>query len=186
MMISRNRKWLVSSLAACFAVAGVAVSGVAVGAVGWGAAGNSPENAQCPVSQREVDEDLGTLPHRGMRIGFCSEQCRAEFRTWSTPQRERVLGAMRMDGGGDGRDGERDGREPEPERRAERRTGDPYTLDTCPISGGKLGSMGDPVELVLAGRMVKLCCAGCLGQVEAKPWEVIAKVDKAWDEASDD
>lgn len=45
-----------------------------------------------------------------------------------------------------------------------------YTLETCPISGAKLGSMGDPVikqyEHDGEQREVRFCCAGCTGGFE--------------------
>lgn len=171
-MMSANRKRLMGVAAVCCAAVVATVAG------GWSMLAGSPENAKCPVSQREVDAGKGTVPHRGMQIGFCSEQCKAEFRTWSTPQRERVLGGMRMDSGGDGRDAEREGREPEPDRQDEKRTGDPYTLDTCPISGSKLGSMGDPPVRVYEGREVRFCCAGCIGRFENNLSERMEEINK--------
>lgn len=62
---------------------------------------------------------------------------------------------------------------------AEDFTGDPYALDTCPISGKKLGSMGDPISLVVDGREVKVCCAGCKKPVEAMSDELKQKLDDA-------
>jgi hypothetical protein len=56
--------------------------------------------------------------------------------------------------------------------------GDPYTLATCPISGKKLGAMGDPVIKVYDGREVRFCCDQCPATFEkdkAKSW---AKVDE--------
>ncbi len=44
--------------------------------------------------------------------------------------------------------------------------GDPYPLDTCPVSGQELGSMGDPVVAEYDGREVRFCCAGCTGAFE--------------------
>jgi hypothetical protein len=52
-----------------------------------------------------------------------------------------------------------------------------YALETCPVSGGKLGSMGEPTNYVVANRLVKLCCAGCVGMVEENPAAVLAKLD---------
>jgi len=44
--------------------------------------------------------------------------------------------------------------------------GDPYTLDTCIVSGEKLGSMGKPVVKEIDGREVRFCCKGCVGLYE--------------------
>lgn len=55
----------------------------------------------------------------------------------------------------------------------------PYTLDTCPISGKKLGSMGDPVVRKYEGREVRFCCEGCIGRFEADPIAAWRKIDEA-------
>lgn len=55
-----------------------------------------------------------------------------------------------------------------------------YPLETCVVSGAKLGSKGEPVEIVVAGRLVRLCCAGCAPKVKADPVKYLAVVDKAW------
>ncbi len=56
-----------------------------------------------------------------------------------------------------------------------------YPLDTCPISGEKLGEgdMGEPINYVVNGRLVRLCCKGCVKKVKADPAAVIAKLDAA-------
>jgi hypothetical protein len=54
-----------------------------------------------------------------------------------------------------------------------------YPLMTCPISGGKLGGMGKPVDMVVGNRLVRLCCAGCEKKVAADPAKYIAMVDAA-------
>lgn len=42
----------------------------------------------------------------------------------------------------------------------------PYTLDTCAVSGEKLGDMGDAVVKVYKGQEVKFCCNGCIKKFE--------------------
>ena len=37
-----------------------------------------------------------------------------------------------------------------------------YPLDTCPVSGQKLGSMGDPYIIKFQGKTVALCCSKCV------------------------
>lgn len=54
-----------------------------------------------------------------------------------------------------------------------------YPLEVCPVSDEKLGSMGDPVDVVVDGRLVRLCCAGCKKGVEKSKAEIIAKLDAA-------
>lgn len=55
-----------------------------------------------------------------------------------------------------------------------------YPLDTCVVAGGKLGSMGEPVEMVVAGRLMRFCCAGCNPKVEADPAKYTKLIDEAW------
>ncbi len=56
----------------------------------------------------------------------------------------------------------------------------PASLDTCPASGEKLGGdMGKSFDIVLAGRLVKLCCAGCDVDARKEPAKMIAAVDAA-------
>lgn len=46
--------------------------------------------------------------------------------------------------------------------------------EICPVSGGKLGSMGTPVKVHIGEETVFLCCKGCLqGKVDAKHWATI-------------
>ncbi len=44
---------------------------------------------------------------------------------------------------------------------------DPYPLDTCPVTGKKLGAMGDPIVKVYDGREVRFCCPMCPKKFEA-------------------
>jgi len=54
-----------------------------------------------------------------------------------------------------------------------------YPLDTCPISGEKLGGMGEPINYLYGTHLVKLCCKGCVKGVQKKPAEVLAKLAAA-------
>lgn len=54
-----------------------------------------------------------------------------------------------------------------------------YPLKSCPISKEKLGSMGKPIDLVVDGRLVRLCCKGCIKPVRKDPAAAIAQVDAA-------
>jgi hypothetical protein len=56
---------------------------------------------------------------------------------------------------------------------------DGYTATVCPISGGKLGGMGEPFDYVFAGELVRFCCAGCIGKFNADPTAAMAKVHAA-------
>lgn len=58
-----------------------------------------------------------------------------------------------------------------------------YPLDTCVVSGEKLGSMGEPVEIVIGHRLIRLCCDGCVEKLEAKPATHLKTIDEAWEKA---
>jgi YHS domain-containing protein len=64
-----------------------------------------------------------------------------------------------------------------------------YPLDTCIVSGEKLGEMGDPVVVVKDGQEYKFCCHDCVKQFEADPKKFADKLAaadaaKAKDEAA--
>jgi hypothetical protein len=49
----------------------------------------------------------------------------------------------------------------------------------CPVMGGKLGSMGAPVKVLVGDHVVYLCCKGCLSKLEKAPEQYLAKVQAA-------
>jgi hypothetical protein len=51
-----------------------------------------------------------------------------------------------------------------------------YRLDTCVVAGSKLGSMGEPVEIVAGTQLVRFCCKGCLPKFEADPQKYLSKL----------
>ncbi|MCB2141338.1 hypothetical protein KQH29_00180 [bacterium] len=67
--------------------------------------------------------------------------------------------------------------QPDNPQAPEKRVGDPYPLATCPVSGEKLGTMGDAVVKVYDGREVRFCCAGCPDKFEAKAEDYWKKID---------
>lgn len=62
--------------------------------------------------------------------------------------------------------------------KADQRVGDPYALDTCPITGKKLGSMGDPVVKLYDSREVRFCCSGCPDKFEKDKVANFTKIDE--------
>ena len=54
-----------------------------------------------------------------------------------------------------------------------------YALDICPVSGEKLGSMGDPITREIEGREVKFCCEACIAPYEADVEGFSDKIDEA-------
>ncbi|MHC4142234.1 MAG: heavy metal-binding domain-containing protein [Planctomycetota bacterium] len=57
-------------------------------------------------------------------------------------------------------------------------SGDPYPLDTCPVTGQELGSMGNPVVLLHGGREVRFCCKGCIQRFEKDATKYFAQMDR--------
>src|SRR5690606_17425555 len=58
-----------------------------------------------------------------------------------------------------------------------------YPLETCVVSGEKLGTMGKPVEFVYNNRLVRLCCGSCVSEFKTNAAAHLAKIDAAVVEA---
>jgi YHS domain-containing protein len=61
----------------------------------------------------------------------------------------------------------------------------PYPLETCVVSGEKLGEMGKPVVHDYKGREVKFCCKDCIKDFNKDPDKYIKKLDEAEAKAKD-
>jgi len=57
-----------------------------------------------------------------------------------------------------------------------------YPLDTCVVSGLKLGAMGAPVIYIYKDQEIRLCCKGCLETVEKNPEKYLKIVKDAYNE----
>ena len=55
----------------------------------------------------------------------------------------------------------------------------PYPLQTCVVSGEKLGGMGDPYVFTYQGREIKLCCQGCLKKFNKESASFLKQLDAA-------
>jgi YHS domain-containing protein len=55
----------------------------------------------------------------------------------------------------------------------------PYTLETCPVSGEALGSMGEPVVYSHEGREIRFCCQACVEPFQKEPAKYLQAVDAA-------
>jgi hypothetical protein len=49
----------------------------------------------------------------------------------------------------------------------------------CPVTKKALGSMGTPARVVVAGRVVFLCCDGCTSTIESDPSKYLADLPAA-------
>jgi hypothetical protein len=54
-----------------------------------------------------------------------------------------------------------------------------YPMENCPV-GGKLGSMGEPVNFVYMNRLVRFCCMSCKDSLVSEPAKYMAKLDAAY------
>ena len=54
-----------------------------------------------------------------------------------------------------------------------------YPLKTCPVSKKELGTMGETKSIVVAGRLVRLCCGSCVTDGRKNPSKFIAMLDEA-------
>ena len=52
----------------------------------------------------------------------------------------------------------------------------PYSIDTCLVSGEKLGTMGEPVVIVHEGREIKFCCDSCVPEFKKNPEKYLGKL----------
>jgi YHS domain-containing protein len=55
-----------------------------------------------------------------------------------------------------------------------------YPLETCVVTGEKLGKMGDPVDYVYNNRLVRFCCKGCIPTFKKDPAKYLAMIDAAF------
>jgi hypothetical protein len=55
----------------------------------------------------------------------------------------------------------------------------PYPLETCVVSGEKLGSMGKPYVFTHEGREIKMCCKGCLKAFNKNTAKYIKQLEEA-------
>lgn len=54
-----------------------------------------------------------------------------------------------------------------------------YPLETCVVSGEKLGEMGKPYVFTHEGREIKLCCKSCLKDFNKEPAKYVKKIEEA-------
>ncbi len=57
---------------------------------------------------------------------------------------------------------------------------DSYPLDTCPVSGEALDAMGEAHDVVIANRLIRLCCKSCEKGLRSRPGEILETLDRAW------
>ncbi len=107
------------------------------------------------------DEKLGSmgesidLVYRNRLVRLCCEGCRAAFQAEPAKYLKKLDAAL-----------------------VEKQK-NTYPLKTCVVSGEKLGANGDPIEYIAGGRLVRLCCGGCVKEFEKDPRTYLDKLDAA-------
>jgi YHS domain-containing protein len=132
-------------------------------------------NDRCPISGEPIDGKT-TYTYDDHTVGFCCPGCVNAFKRWDDERKSAfITTAIKGSSGGS---------TTKPDDAAEKNRddaaakGDPYLLPTCPVSGKKLGSMGDPVVRVYDGREVRFCCAGCVGPFEKDKAKHFKQIDE--------
>jgi len=55
----------------------------------------------------------------------------------------------------------------------------PYPLETCVVSGEKLGEMGKPYAYEYKDREIKFCCKNCVKDFKKEPAKYVKKLEEA-------
>lgn len=115
----------------------------------------------CPVSGEALDSMGGSVDYvfNNRLVRFCCKGCRRSFKKDPAPflaTLDAAVLAQQTDG---------------------------YPLKKCPISGLKLSSMGEPIDYLIANRLVRFCCDGCAAGFFKAPAVHLEKLDKAWRQA---
>ncbi len=109
----------------------------------------------CIVSDEELDDSAKTFTVDGKTFMTCCKKCQGKVEkdpaTFAAKKDAAVIKAQ----------------------------GTNYPLDVCAVSGKPLGSMGEPLSLVLDNTLVKLCCKGCVKKATANKTEITAKIQDA-------
>ena len=143
-------------------------------------AGESPVNEMCPIGKEAIVASAGTVEYDGKTIGLCCPSCGKAFLAWDDERKDEFI-RLAMAGDEPGRsilEAQRGAQSQPAANSSDEIKSEPYLLDTCPVSGQKLGSMGDPIVKTIEGREVKFCCGGCVGAFESDTEKHLAEIDK--------
>lgn len=113
----------------------------------------------CIASDKKLGDDAVTFEAGGRTFKTCCEKCQAKIEKDPAPFVEKLDAAVAA--------AVTAAQLPQ------------YPLEVCPISGKKLGSMGDPIQLVLDGTLVQLCCKGCIKKANAGAVAIVERIHDA-------
>ena len=113
----------------------------------------------CVVTGNKLDGSMGepvnVIDHNRL-LRFCCNMCVAEFEK----KREEFLSKL--------------------DAAVVAKQKDHYSLKRCVVSGDALGgSMGAIVDVVVANRLVRLCCPDCKTALSQDPLQFLSKIDQA-------
>lgn len=54
-----------------------------------------------------------------------------------------------------------------------------YPLTTCPVSGDKIGDMGETIDTLYQGQLIRFCCKGCIKSFNKNPDKYLKVIDAA-------
>lgn len=117
----------------------------------------------CVVSGRSLAESETVVDHihQGRLVRFCCPGCPSRFKA----DPDRYLSKL--------------------DEAVIKQQREHYPLDTCVVAGMKLGSMGEPYEIIVGGTLVRFCCAGCVDGFKEDPATHLATIRDAWREQHD-
>lgn len=112
----------------------------------------------CPVSGDKLGGDMGDpvdFVYRNRLVRFCCPDCKASFLKDPAKYVAQIDAAVIA---------------------AQSKA---YPLKTCVVSGEELGGeMGDPIDLVVGNRLVRLCCPQCEKNVRKDPLKYLSALGK--------
>lgn len=121
-----------------------------------------PVNEMCPLTGNPVNP-MVTAQVGDDSVAFCCGGCLSGFKKWDDARKVAYVAEQKA-----------------ANVKPELAVTTPYLLDTCPVTGKPLDSMGGVVIEVIDGREVRFCCADCPPQFkadkEAKFKEIDAKM----------
>jgi hypothetical protein len=120
-----------------------------------------PVNDMCPFTGNPVNPEV-TAQVGDDSVAFCCGGCRGGFEKWDDERKIAYVAEQKAT------------KQAAKESLA---VTTPYLLDTCPITGNKLGSMGEPPVEIIDGREVRFCCAGCIPKFKANKVAKFKEID---------
>ena len=122
-----------------------------------------PVNSTCPFTGNPVNPEV-TIAVGEDTVAFCCGGCRGGFARWDEEKQLTYIAEQKTE-------------KQTAEAKSEVSVHTPYLLDICPISGIKLGSMGDAAIEIIDGREIRFCCADCVPKFKTDKEAQFKKID---------